>query len=99
MSKKRTLWTLLGIMMIAAMLISACASATEEAVSLEGETVTIFTAAGEDQARAFQEEFVGFMEETGIEVIVEGSPDFEVLSVTRAEAGDPRRSTTSRNPA
>ena len=88
MSKKRTLWTLIGLMMIAAMLISACASATEEAVSLEGETVTIFTAAGEDQARAFQEEFVGFMEETGIEVIVEGSPDFEVLSVTRAEAGD-----------
>jgi alpha-glucoside transport system substrate-binding protein len=88
MSKKRTLWTLLGVMMIAAMLISACASATEESVSLEGETVTIFTAAGEDQARAFQDEFVGFMEETGIEVIVEGSPDFEVLSVTRAEAGD-----------
>jgi alpha-glucoside transport system substrate-binding protein len=88
MSKKRKLWTLLGVMMIAAMLISACASATEESVSLEGETVTIFTAAGEDQARAFQDEFVGFMEETGIEVIVEGSPDFEVLSVTRAEAGD-----------
>jgi alpha-glucoside transport system substrate-binding protein len=102
MSKKRTLWTLLGIMMIAAMLISACASATEapteaapeevpeeEGMPFEGETVTIFTAAGEDQARAFQAEFVGFMEETGIEVVVEGSPDFEVLSVTRAEAGDP----------
>ena len=68
MSKKRTLWTLLGIMMIAAMLISACASATEapteaapeempeEEMSFEGETVTIFTAAGEDQARAFQDE-------------------------------------------
>jgi len=89
MSKKRTLWTLLGIMMIAAMLISACASATEDPASFEGETVTIFTAAGEDQAKAFQDEFVGFMEETGIEVVVEGSSDFEVLSVTRAEAGDP----------
>lgn len=101
MSKKRTLWTLLGIMMIAAMLISACASATEapteaapeempeEEMSFEGETVTIFTAAGEDQARAFQDEFVDFIAETGIEVVVEGSPDFEVLSVTRAEAGDP----------
>jgi alpha-glucoside transport system substrate-binding protein len=55
----------------------------------EGETVTIFTAAAEEQAAAFQAEFVDFMEETGIEVVVEGSPDFEVLSVTRAEAGDP----------
>ncbi len=97
MSKKSKLWTLLGILMIAAMVISACASATEEPaeempeeeVSFEGETVTIFTAAGEDQAKAFQDEFTAFMEETGIEVIVEGSPDFEVLSMTRAEAGDP----------
>jgi len=97
MSKKSKLWTLLGILVIAAMVISACASATEEPaeempeeeVSFEGETVTIFTAAGEDQAKAFQDEFTAFMEETGIEVIVEGSPDFEVLSVTRAEAGDP----------
>jgi len=97
MSKKRTLWTLLGIMMIAAMLISACASATEapteappeEEVSFEGETVTIFTAAGETQAASMQADFDNFIEETGIEVIVEGSPDFEVLSVTRAEAGDP----------
>ena len=97
MSKKSKLWTLLGILVIAAMVISACASATEEPaeempeeeVSFEGETVTIFTAAGEDQAKAFQDEFTAFMEETGIEVIVEGSPDFEVLSMTRAEAGDP----------
>ena len=57
--------------------------------SYAGETVTIFTAAGEDQAKAFQDEFVDFIAETGIEVVVEGSPDFEVLSVTRAEAGDP----------
>ena len=99
MSKKRTLWTLLGIMMIAAMLISACASATEapteaapeepEGMEFEGETVTIFTAAGEEQAASMQADFDNFIEETGIEVVVEGSPDFEVLSVTRAEAGDP----------
>ncbi|MGB3703466.1 MAG: ABC transporter substrate-binding protein [Anaerolineales bacterium] len=98
MSKKRTLWTLLGVMMIATLIISACASATEApteappeepaGMEFEGETVTIFTAAGEDQAAAFQAEFVDFMAETGIEVVVEGSPDFEVLSVTRAEAGD-----------
>jgi alpha-glucoside transport system substrate-binding protein len=98
MSKKRTLWTLLGVMMIATLIISACASATEApteappeepaGMEFEGVTVTIFTAAGEDQAAAFQAEFVDFMAETGIEVVVEGSPDFEVLSVTRAEAGD-----------
>ena len=88
MSKKRTLWTLLGVMMIAAMLLSACGggAATEE--SLEGQTVTIFTAAADEQAAAFQSEFVGFTEETGIEVVVEGSGDFEVLTTTRAEAGD-----------
>ena len=85
MSKKRTLWTLLGIMMIAAMILSACASGEE---SLEGQTVTIFTAAADEQAAAFQSEFVGFTEETGIEVVVEGSGDFEVLTTTRAEAGD-----------
>lgn len=99
MFKKRTLWTLLGVLVIAAMIISACASATEapteaapeepEGMEFEGETVTIFTAAAQEQAAAFQAEFVDFMEETGIEVVVEGSPDFEVLSVTRAEAGDP----------
>ena len=99
MFKKRTLWTLLGVLMIAAMIISACASATEapteaapeepEGMPFEGETVTIFTAAAQEQADAFQAEFVDFIAETGIEVVVEGSPDFEVLSVTRAEAGDP----------
>ena len=88
MSKKRTLWMLLGTMMIAAMLITACGGggATEE--SLEGQTVTIFTAAADEQAAAFQSEFVQFTEETGIEVVVEGSGDFEVLTTTRAEAGD-----------
>ena len=103
MSKKSKFWYLFGVLVIAAMIISACASATEapteapaevptpepEEMPFEGETVTIFTAAAEEQAATFQAEFVDFMEETGIEVVVEGSPDFEVLSVTRAEAGDP----------
>jgi len=64
------------------------AAPTEEVMSFEGESVTIFTAAGEEQAAAFQAEFEGCTADTGIEVVVEGSPDFEVLSVTRAEAGD-----------
>jgi alpha-glucoside transport system substrate-binding protein len=101
MSKKSMIWTLLGVMVMMAMIVSACAPATEapteapptepvpEEKPFEGETVTIFTAAAEEQAASFQSEFDAFMEETGIIVNVEGSPDFEVLSKTRAEAGDP----------
>jgi alpha-glucoside transport system substrate-binding protein len=60
----------------------------EPEMPYEGETVTIFTAAADEQAAAFQSEFVDFTAETGIEVVVEGSGDFEVLATTRAEAGD-----------
>lgn len=97
---RKALSTILSLFVVLAFVLAACAPAatpteeappTEEAAAMpfEGETVTIFTAAGEDQAAAFQAEFETFMKDTGIEVIVEGSPDFEVLSVTRAEAGDP----------
>lgn len=61
----------------------------EEAMPFEGEEVTIFTAAGEEQAAVFEQTFAGFEAETGIDVIVEGSPDFETLAVVRSEAGDP----------
>ncbi len=52
-------------------------------------TVTIFTAAGEEQAKVFEQNFVDFEARTGIDVVVEGSPDFETLAVVRSEAGDP----------
>ncbi len=64
------------------------APAEEAEKPYAGETVTIFTAAAEEQAASFQAEFDDFTAETGIEVVVEGSPDFEVLALTRAEAGD-----------
>ena len=104
MYKKSTLWSLIGLLVMLSLIISACGGAATEAppeepaateappadeMPFEGETVTIFTAAAEQQAAAFQAEFEGFMEETGIEVVVEGSGEFEVLAVTRAEAGDP----------
>jgi alpha-glucoside transport system substrate-binding protein len=103
MSKKRSFWALLGVLVMIALIATACAPAATEAPTEEaaapteaveempfaGETVTIFTAAAEEQAASFQAEFDAFMEETGIEVIVEGSGEFEVLAVTRAEAGDP----------
>jgi alpha-glucoside transport system substrate-binding protein len=55
----------------------------------EAAEVTIFTAAGEEQLRVFEENFIGFEERTGIDVLFEGSPDFETLAVVRSEAGDP----------
>lgn len=51
--------------------------------------VTIFNAAGEQQNTVFEENFIAFQERTGIDVLVEGSPDFETLAVVRSEAGDP----------
>ncbi len=54
-----------------------------------GETVVIFTAAGEEQAVLFEKNFVDFEERTGIDVVVERSGDFETLAVVRSEAGDP----------
>jgi alpha-glucoside transport system substrate-binding protein len=66
------------------------APAEEEAeMPLAGETVTIFSACGEEQCNVFQSTFETFIAETGINVVVEGSPDFETLAVVRSEAGDP----------
>jgi alpha-glucoside transport system substrate-binding protein len=54
-----------------------------------GETVVIFSAAGEEQAAVFEQNFVDFEERTGIDVVIERSGDFETLAVVRSEAGDP----------
>ena len=96
-------WVIFTLMIVFTLILAACAQATpepEEVVEepaapaeevempLAGETVTIFTAAADEQAAAFQAEFDDFTAETGIEVVVEGSGDFEVLATTRAEAGD-----------
>ena len=54
-----------------------------------GETVTIFTPAGDEQARVFEQNFVNFEAETGIDVVVEITPDFESIARVRSEAGDP----------
>ena len=104
MKSRHTLWLAITVLAIFAMVLSACqpaAAPTEEApaateappaeeeMPFAGETVTIFTAAGEEQLRVFEENFVEFEERTGIDVVGEGSPDFETLSVVRAEAGDP----------
>jgi alpha-glucoside transport system substrate-binding protein len=96
-------WVIFTLMIVFSLILAACAQATpepeevveepaapaeEEEKPYAGETVTIFTAAADEQAAAFQAEFDNFTAETGIEVVVEGSGDFEVLATTRAEAGD-----------
>jgi alpha-glucoside transport system substrate-binding protein len=96
---KKPIWVILTTLIALAFIIGACAPAAPEPTPLPpdddddmpyaGETVTIFTAAGEEQLRVFEQNFVEFQERTGINVVVEGSPDFETLAVVRAEAGDP----------
>jgi len=101
MKTKKYFWLILTTLLALSLVLAACAQATPEPTeampeepaepeeeSFEGETVTIFTAAADEQAAAFQSEFDDFIAETGIEVVVEGSGEFEVLATTRAEAGD-----------
>ena len=83
----------LALMLVLALALGACATATPEPEpteeSVEGETVTILSACGEEQCKVFEENFADFEAKTGIDVVVEGSGDFEQLAVVRAEAGDP----------
>ena len=86
--KKRYL--LLSLLILTSLILAACGgAATEEPVDFTGEVVTVFSACGEEQCIVFEQNFVGFEERTGIDVVVEGSGDFETLAVVRAEAGDP----------
>lgn len=64
-------------------------AAPAEGLPFAGETVTIFTPAGEEQARVFELNFVDFEARTGIDVVVEITPDFETIARVRSEAGDP----------
>ena len=81
----RKRFLLLTFFAILALTLASCGGTP----SVEGETVTIFSACGEEQCKVFEQNFVGFEERTGIDVVVEGSPDFETLAVVRSEAGDP----------
>lgn len=95
---------LLSLLVVFAMLLAACGGGATEAPAAEepaaeepaadempyaGETVTVFSACGEEQCIVFQSTFEGFIAETGIDVVVEGSPDFETVATVRSEAGDP----------
>lgn len=56
---------------------------------LSGSTVNIFGAFVDTDAENFEASMEYFEEQTGIEVVYEGSGDFESLITVRAEGGDP----------
>ncbi len=56
---------------------------------LSGTTVNIFGAFVDVDAERFEEAMIPFAEATGINIVYEGSGDFETLVRVRAEGGDP----------
>jgi alpha-glucoside transport system substrate-binding protein len=56
--------------------------------AFEGTEVSVFTVWVEAEGESFQAVLDSFSEQTGIEVIHEGSPDFSTLITVRVEAGD-----------
>lgn len=56
---------------------------------LSGTTVNIFGAFVDVDAERFEAAMLPFEEETGIDIVYEGSGDFETLVRVRAEGGDP----------
>jgi alpha-glucoside transport system substrate-binding protein len=77
------------LIVIALLSLMLAASFSVSAQDLAGTTVTIFGAYTEEaELAAFVAGFDAFEEETGIDVVYEGSSDFEVLIAARVEAGD-----------
>ena len=56
---------------------------------LSGSTVNVFGAFVDVDAERFDASMAPFEEQTGIDIVYEGSGDFESLVVIRAEGGDP----------
>jgi alpha-glucoside transport system substrate-binding protein len=86
------LLTLAGVMIVLALVMAACGGDEEadtESEDISGQTVSILTAAGEEQIAKMKESMAPFEERTGVTVEIEGSGDFETLALVRAEAGDP----------
>ncbi len=60
-----------------------------EGEDLSGTEVELFGAFVDTDAQNFQASMEPFIEQTGIDVVYEGSGDFEALITVRAEGGDP----------
>jgi alpha-glucoside transport system substrate-binding protein len=82
---KRLIATM-ALLVVVALALGACAPAAE---SVEGATVTVFTPASQEQAEVFEQNFVNFEAETGIEVVVEITGNFEELTRVECDAGNP----------
>jgi len=76
----------MALLVVVALALGACAP---KAASVEGATVTVFTPAGDEQARVFEQNFVNFEAETGIDVVVEITGNFEELTRVECDAGNP----------
>ncbi len=94
--------TLLVLSMITALLAVSCAREEETVAAtnptdnpwtggdnLAGTEVILFGAYVDEDAARFRTAMEPFIEQTGIDVIYEGSGDFEALITVRAEGGDP----------
>jgi alpha-glucoside transport system substrate-binding protein len=86
----RTLRNVLVVMAVVAL--AACApgdGAEDGSEAADDQVVNIFGAFVDTDAERFEESMVPFEDETGIEIVYEGSGDFESLIAVRAEGGDP----------
>ena len=64
-------------------------NAYTDGADLSGTTVNIFGAFVDVDAERFEKSMIPFEEATGIDIVYEGSGDFETLIRVRADGGDP----------
>lgn len=79
----KTIFCIVAACLVVSMVYIGCPTESEDQV------VTIFGAFVDVDAERFNASVVGFEERTGIDIVYEGSGDFESLVVIRAEGGDP----------
>lgn len=95
---------IVAVLVVVAVVFAACGPRTEQAAApardftdnpwtdgqdLSGTTVQIFGAFVDEDARRFNRSMQPFIEATGINVVYEGSGDFESLITVRVEGGSP----------
>ncbi|NDJ52185.1 MAG: carbohydrate ABC transporter substrate-binding protein [Chloroflexi bacterium] len=96
--------SILGVLLAASLVLAACAAPAaddsaddsaggddggDDAAAGEDLTVTVFGAFVDVDAERFEATVLPFEEETGIDIVYEGSGDFESLITVRVEGGDP----------
>lgn len=78
------------VLLIALMVMpSVFAAGQKDEAASDQKTVNVFGAFVDEEARRFEEAIKPFEEQTGIDVIYEGSKDFETLISVRVEGGNP----------